>query len=166
MSTSAEPQAAVPAVADLSHEVVRLTRSSSVLKAQVASREPYGVDWSAYPLLFELVQDGPKRTSALAQTGCVNPSTISRQVAHLVSLGMVERQADPVDGRAALLLATDAGRNACEAMRERRLRSFALLVADWPVEDVAQLATLLGRLNDSHAAHRQHMLDIITGENP
>ena len=76
-----------------------------------------GVEWAAYGLLFQLVNDGPRRSSALAETACVDPSTVSRQVAQLVKAGLVERQSDPEDGRASLLVATE--------QRPRRLRGQA-----------------------------------------
>ena len=41
---------------------------------------------------------------------CADPSTVSRQVASLVKAGLVERQADPDDGRASILVPTELGR--------------------------------------------------------
>ena len=89
--------------ARLSQEVTRLVRASHALKAQLHARHSDGIEWSGYLLLFHLCKDGPQRTSALAATACVDPSTISRQVAQLVDSGLVERRADPHDGRATLL---------------------------------------------------------------
>jgi DNA-binding MarR family transcriptional regulator len=74
-----------------------------------------------------------------------DPSTISRQVAHLVRLGLVERTADPEDGRATLLAATDEGRRVFEENRRVRIERIAEMLDDWSVADRHKLAELLGR---------------------
>ena len=101
-------------VAPLSEQVLR---TAACLQHRCASSSTAnrrtsgdGVEWAAYGLLFQLVNDGPQRSSALAETACVDPSTVSRQVAQLVKAGLVERQSDPEDGRASLLVATERGR--------------------------------------------------------
>jgi DNA-binding MarR family transcriptional regulator len=148
--------------ARLSQEVTRLVRASHALKAQLHARQSDGIEWSGYLLLFHLCKDGPQRTSTLAATACVDPSTISRQVTQLVDSGLVERRADPKDGRATLLAATDAGAARHQAIHERRDRAFARLVADWSDDDVETLVTLLDRLNSNILDHRASMLDALT----
>src|ERR1700761_4947179 len=66
-------------------------------------------DWSAHLLITRLAAEGPVRASELAEKVQADPSTVSRQVASLVKSGYVERRADPVDGRASLLVLTDRG---------------------------------------------------------
>ena len=101
-------------------------------------------------LLFQLCKDGPQRSSALAATVCVDPSTVSRQIADLVDLGLVERRADPQDGRASLLAATEAGQERHRLLHERRDRAFAVMLADWSDEDVRRADRPAG------PAQRQH----------
>ena len=55
-----------------------------------------------------LQTEGPLRAGALADCLQSDPSTVSRQVAALVKDGLLERRADPDDGRASLLVLTDA----------------------------------------------------------
>jgi DNA-binding MarR family transcriptional regulator len=143
----------------LSDQVVRLNRAGHAMRSHLAARGDDGIDWAAYALLFQLVQDGPKRSSALAEAACVDPSTVSRQVGDLVRGGLVERQPDPEDGRASLLVATAAGRALHEAKLQRRRQVFARIVEDWPAQDVAALTSLLSRFNDSFAARRSGLLD-------
>jgi DNA-binding MarR family transcriptional regulator len=84
-----------------------------------------------------------------------DPSTISRQVAHLVRLGLVERMADPEDGRATLLTASQEGRRVFEENRRIRIERFAGMLADWSVDDRRKLAELLGRFVTAfEVAHR------------
>ena len=106
MTTSPTPAAPT---ALLSAEVVRLVRASHGMKAQIHAAHGDGLEWAGSMLLFHLCKDGPQRSSALAAAVCVDPSTVSRQIADLVELGLVERRADPQDGRATLLAATEAG---------------------------------------------------------
>ena len=149
----------------LSDQVLRLTRTAGAMKSQLAARHAggedgtHGIEWAAYALLFQLVSDGPKRSSALAEAVCVDPSTVSRQVAELVKAGLVERVPDPADGRASLLVATERGHVVHAARRARRVATFGRIVADWPADDVATLTDLLARFNDSFLALRATLLE-------
>jgi DNA-binding MarR family transcriptional regulator len=157
-----EERAGPTAVARLSQEVTRLVRASHSLKAQLHGRHADGIEWAGYMLLFQLSTGGPQRSSTLAASACVDPSTVSRQVATLVDAGLVERRADPHDGRAILLAATDLGAARHRAIHERRDRAFARLVADWSDDDVTTLVTLLDRLNTSVLDGRAAMLDALS----
>jgi DNA-binding MarR family transcriptional regulator len=147
------------AVQELSDQVVRLARASQAMRSHLGTRGNDRIEWAAYSLLFHLVHDGPKRSSALAEVACVDPSTVSRQVGDLVRAGLVERQPDPEDGRASLLVATAEGRAVHVAKQQRRLHVFSRIVEDWPDEDVASLSALLARFNDSFAARRAGLMD-------
>ena len=150
-------------VGALSEQVLRIQRAFASMRQQLAaagSTSGDGVEWAAYRLLFQLVQDGPQRSSALAETACVDPSTVSRQVAQLVKAGLVERQSDPGDGRAALLVSTDRGRDAYAAKVEHRQRMFARVLEGWSVDDVDALTALLTRFNDSIVEQRTSLTDL------
>lgn len=147
----------------LGAEVIRLQRALTSMRHQlVASRAAGGddVEWAAYGLLFQLVHDGPRRSSALAEAACVDPSTVSRQVAQLVRAGLAERQSDPEDGRASLLVATDRGRAAYAAKQEHRRRILARLLEGWSTRDVETLTGLLARFNDSFVEQRAALADL------
>jgi DNA-binding MarR family transcriptional regulator len=147
------------AVAALSEQVVRLTRASHAMRTQISARGSEGIDWAAYTLLLQLVHDGPKRASALADAACIDPSTVSRQVGDLVRAGLVERQPDPEDGRASLLVATAAGHAVHAAKLDRRLRIFTKVLDGWSRQDVDTLTDLLARFNDSFTAVRPALLE-------
>jgi DNA-binding MarR family transcriptional regulator len=150
-------------VGALSEQVIRLQRAFAGMRQQlVATRSTSGdgVEWAAYGLLFQLVHDGPRRSSALAEIACVDPSTVSRQVAQLVKAGLVGRQSDPEDGRASLLVATDRGRQAYAAKQEHRQRMFAHILEGWPADDVDALTALLARFNDSFVEQRTSLTDL------
>lgn len=149
-------------VAALGEQLVQLQRSFHALRQQqTAGRatSAQGVEWAAYGLLFHLVARGPQRSSALAEAACVDPSTVSRQVAQLVKAELVERQSDPDDGRASILVATDRGRVAYQVKLEHRERLFAEVLDGWTDADVATLTELLTRLNESFAHYRATPID-------
>ena len=95
MSTTDELQTAD----EIGSQLVRLVRLLERVQAQYQAEHPDAVDRATYLLLVHLAKDGARRAGALAEAVHSDPSTVSRQVAHLVQLGLVERVADPADGR-------------------------------------------------------------------
>jgi len=130
----------------VSTALIRLVRLLERLRAQYQAEHPDAVERATYLLLVHLVKDGPRRAGALADAVHSDPSTISRQIGHLVKLGYVERTADPEDGRATLLAATDEGRRVLEENRRLRNERFSQILASWSDADRAALSAMLGRL--------------------
>jgi DNA-binding MarR family transcriptional regulator len=102
---------------------------------------------SSYLMLSWLDQHGPQRASAMVEAFCIDKGAISRQIQHLVDLGLVERAPDPGDGRATLVSVTaDAGARMAANNRERR-RWLDDRLRDWSDEELTDIVTLLGRYN-------------------
>src|ERR1044072_9301772 len=89
---------------EIGSQLVRLVRLIERVQAQYQAQHTDAVDRATYLLLVHLMKDGAHRAGALAEAGHSDPSTVSRQVAQLVRLGLVERVAAPADGRATLLV--------------------------------------------------------------
>src|SRR5262249_21881321 len=117
----------------------------------------------------------PARASDLAQLVCLDLSTVSRQVASLEHVGLVERRPDPLDGRASLLLLSSKGKRVSDRLSEARRTMFAEVLADWPEDDVERFGDLLSRfarvmasMNEAApgraATHREHRSTTITKE--
>jgi DNA-binding MarR family transcriptional regulator len=102
---------------------------------------------ASYSLLNSLFEDGPRRSSELAETFAIDKGAVSRQVARLEALGLVERTPDPADGRAHLLSLTDLGRERLEEVARRRREWYDERLSDWSSEEIAALARQLGRYN-------------------
>lgn len=155
----ASPPSTEPAVTDadvelaseLSAAMTRLFRMLGTVKTQLTSSQQPG-EWACFGILATLTEHGAIRQTAIAEAMHADPSTISRQVAHLVSVGALERRADPADGRASLLALTDQGLELHAQQRRRRDEYFAQLVADWPERDRRRLAGLMDRLATDMAA--------------
>jgi DNA-binding MarR family transcriptional regulator len=144
---------------EIGGQLVRLVRLIERVQAHYQAEHPDAVDRATYLLLVHLAKDGARRAGALAEAVHSDPSTVSRQVAHLVQLGLVERVADPADGRATLLVATDEGRRVFEENRQMRNRRIAGLIAQWGDDDRRTFARLLTRFTDAFESHKQRSAD-------
>jgi DNA-binding MarR family transcriptional regulator len=109
-------------------------------------------------LLVRLVEAGPIRATELAGMVCADPSTVSRHVAALVKAGFIERTSDPADGRASLLVATDAGREHLSTQRRLRGELISPLVADWSEQDRTDFLRLFRRFTRELDAHRDDLI--------
>ena len=123
--------------------------------------KPHGVEKAGYMLMARLVLGGPQRTSALAEGVHSDPSTVSRQVAQLVRAGLVERRADPLDGRACLLAATDDGRRLFDNLRAERNHHIDQMLGTWSIERRRQLVELFDALNTDIENYRPQMATAI-----
>jgi DNA-binding MarR family transcriptional regulator len=85
------------------------------------------------------------RASALAECLQSDPSTVSRQVAALVKEGLVERRADPEDGRASILALTSKADIVIAKHERLRIQHFAGMLSEWSDRDLARFADLLRR---------------------
>lgn len=95
-------------------------------------------------LLLQLAKAGPMRPADLAKSMNLDQSTVSRHVTHLCETGLVERAADPSDGRASLLRVSDAGWAQARSIIGGRISEVASILDAWPAEDRATLGRLLG----------------------
>ncbi len=138
----------------IERELMRLVRSLERVhrSLQGADDVSHRLERSAYRVLAHIVDAGPVRLSGLAGLACVDVSTVSRQVTDLEAHGLVVREVDPTDGRAALLRATDRGDKLLRLTRESRGRFVREVLASWPAVDRHELGRLLARFNDGISA--------------
>lgn len=102
---------------------------------------------SSYLMLTWLAQHGAQRASAMADAFGIDKGAISRQIQHLVDLGLVDRAPDPDDGRATLVSATPDAVERMEAVNDERRRWLDDKLRDWSDEELADIVGLLGRYN-------------------
>src|SRR5207245_57223 len=94
-------------------------------------------------------------TTALAEAVHLDTSTVSRQVGSLVRHGLVERQADPADGRASLLVATASGKERFDQHKQARACQLQDMLAHWSAVDLGAFADMFGRLNNEFEQYEQ-----------
>ena len=85
--------------------------------------------------------------SALAETLCIDKGSVSRQVQHLVDLGLVDRAPDPADGRATLVSASAEAVRRIDAVTEDRRQWLDERLGSWGDAELASFASELGRYN-------------------
>ncbi len=134
----------------LSEQMPRFMRVIHGLKNQHAAEG--GRDRAAHVLLFPLCRVGALRQGALADLVHADRSTISRHVTSLVEQGLVRRVADESDGRASVLVVTDAGRVQLDRLRAEREAYLRQVTADWTDAELTTFTTLFDRLLDGVAA--------------
>lgn len=140
---------AVAAVAD---SFVMLVRNFMNTRAQLMAAAADDVEWTAHMILKSLANEGPMRSSVLAEHMHADPSTISRQVGALVRDGLIERKADPDDGRACLLVPTEAAGEVLDRHRQLHLDYFTSMLGGWSERDLNRFAELLRRFTDDYQA--------------
>jgi DNA-binding MarR family transcriptional regulator len=157
--SAASPSSASPGTADRTHEagatgvadsVVDLLRTVRRAKARLLAAAGKDVESATQVLLRTVAIEGPMRASALAVSVQSDLSTVSRQTAALVAGGLLERRADPVDGRASLLAVTDAGQTVLVEQAQAREEFFAQVLAGWTARELDQFAQLLQRFTAAY----------------
>lgn len=149
---SARPAESHEAFVLLEREIGLLLRRSRAISSRLSAELHPDLDGAAYGLLALLQDTGPLRASDLVARLGLDKSTVSRQVGTLVQLGLVDRAADPADGRAQVLSPSPEGSARLSGLREARRARWEEDLAGWPVEDVARLADLLHRFNTLRTA--------------
>ncbi|MGH8963520.1 MAG: MarR family winged helix-turn-helix transcriptional regulator [Jatrophihabitantaceae bacterium] len=133
---------------DVADTFTRLMRTFVRTRTQVLAAAAHDVEWSAHMVLKALDNDGPLRSSRVADLLQADPSTVSRQVAALVRDGLVERRADPEDGRACLLVLTDKAADVLKRHDQIRHQHFDRMLAGWNERDLRRFSTLLTRFTE------------------
>lgn len=122
-------------------------RARSVSLSLVARIHPE-LDSASYALLLRLADTGPVRAADVVELTGLDKSTVSRQLARLEELDLIERVADPSDGRARLIQLTATGTRRLSSVREERRRQLRARFESWSTDELQSFATLLGRLNE------------------
>ena len=129
------------------HELMAMLRLGRAVSWEIARDVHPNLEPNSYGLLLWLRRRGSTRLTDLAELTGISKGTLSRQVQALEQLGLVDRQPDPSDRRAALLSLSAEGQRRFDASRAARLAPFQQTMASWPREDLAVFARLLSRLN-------------------
>jgi DNA-binding MarR family transcriptional regulator len=136
-------------------DAVRLAMAVSRLRSRIrieAGMRSTGIPISQLAVLGRIIDEGPATAAALAAGEHVTQQAIAQSLATLKERGLVEKQADPSDGRKSLVSATAAGRKlreTLEASREEWLTQ-AIDAAVKPEERplLSEAIELLGRIAD------------------
>jgi DNA-binding MarR family transcriptional regulator len=123
--------------------------SSSGFFDQIAERSGIRLDRSALAIVAALRSGLEIRQAELAVLVGVERSTLSRQVAGVLRLGLVAARPDPNDKRASLLSLTNEGNAVKNAIAATWADLVSELVDGWSEQEKADLHRLLTKLVDS-----------------
>jgi DNA-binding MarR family transcriptional regulator len=104
-----------------------------------------GLDKTTYPVLSGIDRAGPSSAADLALAVGLDRSGVSRRATRLEQAGLLARQPDPRDARAALLVLTAAGEQAIATMRARLTDAISASFSSWPAGQAEAFASALGR---------------------
>ena len=147
MTESGTTMARADLLGGLEQEVgVMIRRIRRVIGERARSVHP-DLQSSSYLMLTWLNQHGAQRASAMADAFGIDKGAISRQVQHLLDLGLVDRSPDPDDGRATLVsVSADASIRIGEVNDDRR-RWLDDRLGDWPESDLSEFVRMLSSYN-------------------
>lgn len=115
-------------------------------------RAGISLDRALFPLLVSVERFGPVGVVDLADRVGRDYTTVSRQIAKLESLGLVERRGGEADRRIHEAVVTSRGKTMTDAIDSARERIADTVFATWSADDVGQLVRLLRRLANDAAA--------------
>lgn len=131
------------AVRELEAEFGELSgRMRQVMAARADHLKP-GMLPGSYKVFTTIVKHGPISPSALAEILVADKGQVSRAVRELEAAGLVDRTADPADGRSTRLTATPAGVERLAAARSADPHTLHDQLAGWDVSDIRTLTRLL-----------------------
>jgi DNA-binding MarR family transcriptional regulator len=104
-------------------DAVRLAMAVSRLRSRLrieSGLRSTGIPISQLAVLGRIIDEGPTTAAALAAGEHVTQQAIAQSLATLKQRGLVEKQADPSDGRKSLVSVTAAGRKLRETIAASR----------------------------------------------
>ena len=120
---------------------------------------PPGLSLTAAAALTTLERSGPRRLTELAAAEGVSQPAMTQLVGRLEASGLVERSADPEDGRVVRVQLTDAGRDLVARRRAARGERLSGLLAALSPADQEALAAALPAINKLASARRDSHTD-------
>jgi DNA-binding MarR family transcriptional regulator len=112
------------------------------------------LDRALFPLLVVIERRGPIGVVDLADRIGRDYTTVSRQVAKLENIGLIEREASVKDRRISEAVVTPKGKAMTDAVDRARERIVGAMFATWDDHDVEQLVRLMRKFADAVTSRR------------
>jgi DNA-binding MarR family transcriptional regulator len=107
------------------------------------------LDRALFPLLVSVGRFGPIGIVELADRVGRDYTTVSRQIARLESLGLVERQGNAADGRIREAIVSRKGKATTRRVDAARDRIGRAVFATWDARDIDELTRLMRKFADA-----------------
>lgn len=106
------------------------------------------IDRPLFPLLVGIARFAPIGVGELADRAGRDYTTVSRQVAKLAELGLIDRRPSPTDRRVNEAMLSGEGRKVIDALNAARHRLNTPVFSEWSDRDLQELDRLLRRYVD------------------
>lgn len=141
---SAEARAAHESA--VGEHITTLYRSARDVMKDMAHRLHPDLQPMGYGVLRVIMAaESGARAGDIAQQLGMDKSAVSRQVAFLREVGLVDIAPDPLDGRASVITPSAAAVRILDEYRDTVHERYEQVFQDWSTADIARLAELLGR---------------------
>ncbi|MGA7206867.1 MAG: MarR family transcriptional regulator [Specibacter sp.] len=150
--TAAVDNDTTAAIETLEIQLSLLWRRARVVSHSLTRSVHPELEPAAYGLLAVLMNQGAMRLTELAKCIGVGKPSVSRQISFLEGVGLVQKEADPRDGRAQLIELTPEGLAKMRSVHAGRQEAFHKLLEHWDPAELTTLAALLAKLNNDDGA--------------
>lgn len=147
VEAGAAPDSLDAALNSVEHQISLFWRRARSVSYQLSRQVHPDMEPAAYGLLTVIRREGPIRLTDLALNIGVGKPSVSRQIAFLESIGLVAKEADPLDGRAQSIRLTEKGEEKMHQVQDARKQDFRERLAEWPLDDLQNLAAYMAKLN-------------------
>jgi DNA-binding MarR family transcriptional regulator len=107
------------------------------------------LDRALFPLLVGIERFGPIGVVDLAERTGRDYTTVSRQIAKLEQLGLVERQPSATDGRIRMACITVKGKAATDLVDVAREKIGRRIFESWDMDELGELTRLMRKFADA-----------------
>ncbi|AFH63000.1 MarR family winged helix-turn-helix transcriptional regulator [Paenibacillus caseinilyticus] len=131
----------------LGEQLNALISAVHALNVRAAAKFDPAIQPAAFHIVRWLYSYGPTNAAALAESTAMDRSSVSRLVKQLESLGYVNREASPKDGRGVVLSLTEDGQQkVMEAIQEKESVYYERL-SNWKDEELRDFIQMLRHFN-------------------
>ena len=138
------------ALTAVEHQLSMLWRRARSISHHLSRQVHPDMEPAAYGLLSVIRRQGAIRLTDLASSIGVGKPSVSRQIAFLERLGLVAKEADPLDGRAQMIRLTPMGEEKMHEVQDARREVFRERLGEWPPEELQTLARYIAKLNATY----------------
>ncbi|KQQ81661.1 MarR family transcriptional regulator [Pseudarthrobacter sp. SL88] len=138
------------ALQNVEHQISLFWRRARAISNQLSREVHPDMEPAAYGLLSVIRKEGTIRLTDLAINIGVGKPSVSRQIAFLEGLGLVSKEADPLDGRAQAIRLTPKGEEKMHEVQDARRQVFRERLGEWPLGDLQELARYMAKLNATY----------------
>lgn len=131
----------------------RLSRTALAVESRLANTfARHGLDASSFDVLATLLRSGaPYRITPaeLAREAMISTSAVAQRLNKLEGRGLIQREANPDDGRGTLVALTGAGKELIETALPHHLATERAILETLSIKEREQLTEFLRRIDEA-----------------